>query len=247
MRRVLSIFFVLSVFVAASGLLYAQSASHAIFQVSTWHALKQGVYEGETTFEELKKYGDFGLGTLNGLDGEMIALDSEFFQIKADGRVYSIAADDRKTPFAVVTFFKPDKKLSLPRVSNMKELQENLDRMLTPSDKPLAIRIGGDFKYVKVRSVPRQEKPYPGIEEALKHQTVFELTDVRGTLVGFHFPKYMEGMNVPGYHFHFITADKKAGGHTLDCSTAGANVDVASISTISVSFLEDGQDAGSSR
>ena len=246
MRRILSVFLILSIVVAAFGLLYAQSADHSIFQVSTFHALKHGKYDGETTFEELKKHGDFGIGTVNGLDGEVVALNGEFFQIKADGKVYSIA-EQEKTPFAVVTFFKPDKTLSLPRVSDMKELQETLDRMLPSADSILAIRIAGEFKYVKVRSVPRQEKPYPGLAEALKHQTEFELKNVSGTLVGFRFPSYMDGVNVPGYHFHFITADKKAGGHTLDCSTEGANVDAARISNLSVRLLEDGKDARPSR
>jgi acetolactate decarboxylase len=242
MRRIISVFLILSIVVAAFGLLYAQSADHSIFQVSTFHALMHGKYDGETTFEELKKHGNFGIGTVNGLDGEVVALNGEFFQIKADGKVYSIA-DQEKTPFAVVTFFKPDKRFSLPRVSGLNELQAALDRMLPSADGILAIRIAGEFKYVKVRSVPRQEKPYPGLAEALKHQTEFELKNVRGTLVGFRFPRHMDGVNVPGYHFHFITADKKAGGHTLDCSAEGANVDAARISNLSVRLLEDGNDA----
>ncbi|MEW6113533.1 MAG: acetolactate decarboxylase [Thermodesulfobacteriota bacterium] len=246
MRRIFSILAVLFVVAVAFGLLYAQSADRSIFQVSTWHALKQGMYDGETTYGELKKHGDFGIGTVNGLDGEMVALHHEFFQIRADGRVHTIT-DDKKTPFAIVTFFKPDKTFTLPRVSDMKELREALDRMLDPSAKPCAIKIDGEFTYVKIRSVPRQEKPYPGIDDALKHQTFFELKNVRGTLVGFRFPGYMGGVNVPGYHFHFITADKKAGGHALDCSTTGANVEVAVISSLSVRFLEDGKDAGSAR
>jgi acetolactate decarboxylase len=130
----------------------------------------------------------------------------------------------------------------LPQVSGMNELQAALDRMLPSAAAILAIRIAGEFKYVKVRSVPRQEKPYPGLVDALKHQTEFELKNVRGTLVGFRFPRYMDGVNVPGYHFHFITEDKKAGGHTLDCSTEDANVDVARISGLSVRLLEDSRD-----
>jgi acetolactate decarboxylase len=242
MRRILSVFLTLSILVAAFGLLYAQSADHSIFQVSTFHALKKGNYDGETTFEELKKHGDFGIGTLNGLYGEMLALDGEFFQIKADGKVYAIP-DEAKTPFAVVTFFKGDYAVAFAQAGDMKDLQKALDTILPLTDEPCAIRVDGDFKYIKVRSVPRQEKPYPGLEEALKHQTVFELKNVRGTLVGFRFPSYMQGVNVPGYHFHFITADKKAGGHTLDCSTEGANIDVARVSNLSVRLLEDVKDA----
>jgi len=237
MKRLLHIALVLLIVIAASGLLYAESADRSIFQISTFHALKQGKYDGETTFGELKKHGDFGIGTVKGLDGEMIALNGEFFQIKADGKVYSIP-DEAKAPFAMVTFFKPDKTLSLPLANNMKELQAALDGMLPSSNGVFAIRIDGDFKYMKVRSVPRQEKPYPGLEDALKHQTFFELKNVRGTLVGFRFPKYMDGVNFPGYHFHFITEDRKAGGHALDCSTEGAKVDIATISNLSVKLLQ---------
>ncbi|MGB6063805.1 MAG: acetolactate decarboxylase [Desulfomonilaceae bacterium] len=238
MKRLLAIVFALFIVIAASGLLHAQSANHSVFQVSTLHALMRGMYDGETTFRELKKHGDFGLGTLNGLDGEMVALNGEFFQIKADGKVYRIA-DDRKTPFAVVTFFKADKKLSLQRIKDMKELRATLDRMLPFVQSPCAIRIDGHFKSVKVRSVPRQEKPYQGLEDAVKHQTEFQLKNVSGTLVGFRFPHYMDGVNVPGYHFHFITADRKAGGHTLDCSMERSNADVSLISNLSVALLQD--------
>jgi acetolactate decarboxylase len=246
MKRSRAVLSALCIIIAASGLLYAQSADHSIFQISTLHALKQGKYDGETTFAELKKHGDFGIGTLNGLYGEMVVLNGEFFQIRADGSVHSIAKEE-KTPFAVVTFFKPDKRLTLPQVRDMKELQAALDRLVPASDKPCAIKIDGDFKNIKVRSVPRQEKPYPGLEEAVKHQTVFDLKNVHGTMVGFRFPGYMDGVNVPGYHFHFITADKKAGGHVLDCSPESANVEVALISKLSVRLLEDSEAARASK
>ena len=83
-----------------------------------------------------------------------------------------------------------------------------------------AIRIDGHFGYVKTRSVPRQNKPYPPLVEAVKHQPTFEFRDVRGSLVGFRFPDYVQGLNVSGYHFHFITEDRTAGGHLLECRIA---------------------------
>jgi acetolactate decarboxylase len=243
MRRILSVFLILSIVFAAFGLLHAQSADHSIFQVSTFHALKQGKYDGETTFEELKKHGDFGIGTLNGLYGEMLALDGEFFQIKADGKVYTIP-DEAKTPFAVVTFFKRDYAVAFAQAGDMKDLQKALDTILPLTDEPCAIRVDGDFKYIKVRSVPRQEKPYPGLEEALKHQTEFELKNVRGTMVGFRFPAYMDGLNIPGYHFHFITADKKAGGHVLNCSfEEDAEAYASLIPNLSVRLLKNSNPA----
>jgi len=59
--------------------------SNTLFQTSTISALLEGVYDGETTYKALKQYGDFGLGTFDGLDGEMIGLEGKFYQVKADG------------------------------------------------------------------------------------------------------------------------------------------------------------------
>jgi acetolactate decarboxylase len=235
MRKLSAIFLIPILLLALSGLLYAQSADHSVFQVSTFHALKQGILDGYTNFGELKRHGDFGLGTLNGLDGEMVALNGEFFQIKADGKVHSIP-DDAKTPFAVVTFFRRHKKVSLPRVDDLKEFQNILDHIQTDRDSILAIKAGAVFEQIKVRSPRRQAKPYPRLEEALKGQAEFELKNVEGTLVGFRFPKYMDGVNVPDYHLHFISTDKKAGGHVMDCSAKDANVEIAVISNLSLRF-----------
>src|ERR671914_2354086 len=79
---------------------------HTLFQTSTVDALLEGKYEGDVSFAELGDRGDFGLGTLVALDGEMIALDGSFYQVKADGRAYAVDGGTR-TPFAVVTFFEP--------------------------------------------------------------------------------------------------------------------------------------------
>ncbi len=45
----------------------------------------------------------------------------------------------------------------------------------------------------------------------------------------------MKGINVPGYHFHFITEDKKAGGHLLECQTENIRI---GIDYTSNSYLE---------
>jgi acetolactate decarboxylase len=78
------------------------------------------------------------------------------------------------------------------------------------------VRVDGRFDYVKTRSVPRQRKPYPPLAEVVESQPTFELHDVQGSLLGFRFPIYAQGINVAGNHFHFITADRDAGGHVLE-------------------------------
>ena len=187
---------------------------HTLFQTSTIDALLDGNYDGDVSFSELGERGDFGLGTLDALDGEMISLDGDFYQIKSDGVAYPIDRRTR-TPFAVVTFFEPNLSRTLGR-TDLVGLCARVDRFFDPN-VCCAVRVDGHFEYVRTRSVPRQRKPYPPLVEVVKSQPVFELYDVRGSLVGFRFPDYAQGLNVAGYHFHFITADRRSGGHVLDC------------------------------
>jgi len=199
-----------------------------LFQTSTLQALMAGVYDGDLTYQELARHGDFGLGTFDALDGEMIALDGAFYQIRADGRVYPVAGA-MKTPFAEVTFFKADRTHTIEMPMNLRQLLDYVDKLLPSPNLPYAIRIDGVFTSVKTRSIPRQQKPYPPLAAAAEKQAVFELAGVKGVIVAFRHPAYLAGINMPGYHCHFITADRRAGGHLLDCRVEGATVAVAAL------------------
>jgi acetolactate decarboxylase len=189
---------------------------HLGFQVSTLGALNIGVYEGAATLAELKPHGDFGLGTFEGLDGEMVVLNGKFYQIKTDGVAYPVA-DEVRTPFSAVTFFHGERSLRLTGQMTYQELQQQINKQLTTPNLPYAIRLQGTFHYLKVRSVPKQTPPYRPLSGVVsQQQSVFELRNVRGTLVGFRLPQFLKDVNVAGYHFHFITSDRKAGGHLLD-------------------------------
>lgn len=146
----------------------------------------------------------------------MVALEGAFYQIKVDGRAYPVS-ESMKSPFSVVTFFDIDTIRALNKELDFGQLQEYLDTLLTNKNLFYAVKIRGIFKYVKTRSVPMQEKPYPKLLEAVKKQRIFEFHNVEGTIGGFRCPDYVKGVNVPGYHLHFLTEDKKAGGHLLDC------------------------------
>jgi acetolactate decarboxylase len=196
---------------------------HTLFQTSTVDTLVEGKYEGDVSFAELEGRGDFGLGTFDALDGEMICLDGSFYQVQADGRAYAVDGNAR-TPFAVVTVFEPDTAQTLSKPMDFEALCEHLDKVIGGGATCCAIRVDGRFDYVTTRSVPRQRKPYPPLVEVVKHQPTFELREVSGSLVGFRFPDYAQGLNVSGYHFHFITADRSAGGHVLECRLASGEL-----------------------
>jgi acetolactate decarboxylase len=211
---------------------------HSIFQLSTITALLEGVYDGDHTYGELRAHGDFGLGTFNALDGEMIAFDGEFYQIRSDG-VARPVRDDQKTPFATVLFFRPTIHQEVEEAMDFAQLKEYLDRVVGSPNLFFAVRIDGSFAHVTTRSVPRQEKPYPHLAEVAHDQPTFELVDVEGTVVGFRFPDYAQGMNFPGYHVHFITKDRAAGGHVLDLHLRRGRVAIDPTSDFHLALPDD--------
>jgi len=196
-----------------------------LFQVSTIDALMQGVFDGFYSFDDLKEQGDFGIGTFDALDGEMVALDGKYYQVRADGVAYPVQGN-MTAPFATVTRFEVDQTASVENAANFSELARQIDLYLPSRNAFYALRIDGTFPYVQTRSVPRQEEPYPRLADAVKNQSVFEFSNVTGSVVGIWAPDFARGVNVPGYHLHFITEDRKAGGHILEIQVANATAQV---------------------
>ncbi len=199
-----------------------------IVQISTIDALLQGVYDGTTPLSNLKTYGDFGIGTFNELDGEMILLDGVFYQVKADGKVYT-PGENVQTPFATVTFFQPEDSLEVSGL-DYPGLKSILDSLIESPNLFYAIRLTGTFSYVKTRSVPGQRQPYRPLVEVTANQPEFTSRSVSGTLLGFYSPPFVKGINVPGYHLHFLSDDKTAGGHLLEFKLKKANVKLQPVS-----------------
>lgn len=193
----------------------AAPARDTLYQTAPIDALLAGVFDGAVPLGALRVHGDFGLGTFNGLDGEMILLDGAFWQATADGQVRT-PDDAARTPFAAVTFFDRDLALAGVPAGSLAILQKELDARLPSPNLFYAFRADGVFARVKCRSVPRQQPPYPLMTVAAKQQAVFEFANVRGTLLGFRCPAFCRGLNVPGYHFHFLSDDRRHGGHVLE-------------------------------
>jgi acetolactate decarboxylase len=225
----------LALTLAASGC--ASRPGGVVYQNATIDALLDGNYDGDVTMTQLLRHGDFGLGTFDHLDGEMLVLRGRVFQVRSDGRAYTVAGDGR-TPFAAVTFFHPDEKLAIGKdggsAIDYAALQKKLDAMRPADGHAYAFLIDGRFATVRTRSVPRQQPPYRRLVDVVKQQPVFELKECNGTLVGFWFPESMRHLNVPGYHFHFLTDDQSAGGHVLDLTVRDAEVRIQSLSTIRI-------------
>src|SRR4051794_8390113 len=198
----------------------ALQVEHAtLFQVSTTGALVEGIFQGVVAVGTLKEHGDFGLGTFADLDGEMVALDGHYYQVRSSGAVAE-APDTALVPFAVVTRFQAERTMDLPAFASLDALQAALDAVRDSSNLFFALRASGTFDYVKTRAVCKAEAPTT-LVQAAQTQAEFEFEHITGTLVGFWTPEYAKTVNVAGYHLHFLSADHQHGGHVLACRGTG--------------------------
>jgi acetolactate decarboxylase len=201
--------------------LHPEHESHVLFQASTIGALLEGAFDGDVTFDELAGHGDLGLGTLNGLDGEMIAIDGRFYRADLDGLIEEIPPSER-TPFAAMAWFEPSLEREIDGPLDYAAFLAELDAVAADPEASCALRVDGEFEHVRARSVPRQYPPYRPLADVVADQHVFEFRDVEGSLVGFRFPDYARGLEAEGYHLHFIDAEREHGGHVLECRPRAA-------------------------
>lgn len=191
-------------------------------QYSTIDALLAGSYDGVTDSRELLRHGDFGIGTFQSLDGEMIVLDGVVYQARSDGKIYTPGRIG--SPFASVMFFRPEATRKIDGPVTFEQFQAFVNKAVPNPNVFCAIKAEGVFTAVTYRSVPAQSKPYPPLSEVVKHQPVFTLKNVEGTLVGYRLPPFVKGINVPGFHLHFISKNHSSGGHVLKFNLAGGTL-----------------------
>ncbi len=190
---------------------FAADKPAVISQMGLLAAVEAGAVAGDATYGELSKDGDFGVGTFNNLDGEMVALDGKFYQYWPGGKTKP-ADLNSKTPFAEIVKFKKQSSLDIPNTMDFTTLQTTLDKELKNKNIPYAIRIDGEFQVLKLNS----RFPVGSPEAADPSKRNYQVENVKGTLVGFWFPGDLVSLTRPGYHFHFISSDKKVAGHVLD-------------------------------
>lgn len=188
---------------------------HTLYQVSTATALVEGIYQGAVQVGTLRAHGDLGLGTFEDLDGEMVIVDGHFFQVRSDGSVTDVQ-DNVLSPFAAITAFSADQAITLDDCPDLSHLTAQFDTLRSTDNFFYALRVDGTFDYIHARAMRRTKEGVPLVQAAAV-QPEFEFQNISGTLVGFWTPEYAKSLNVPGYHLHFISADRAHGGHLLQC------------------------------
>ncbi len=215
---------------------YLKTPVHTLFQVSTSGALVAGVYSGAVSVKSLLEHGDFGIGTFAGLDGEMVVLDGHVYRVQGTG-VVSEAPATAEAPFAVVTKFSSDASLTVQSIGNFEELQKRCDTLRTSGNIFYAFRLDGMFRQIRTRAVnPAQEGA--GLVDAAKAQSDFHFTAIEGTLVGLWSPGFSSAFSVSGYHFHFLSKDRRNGGHLLDCEADSLQIQMEALTDFHLALPE---------
>ena len=202
------------------------SDRETFFQVSLLQGLTFGDYYGSVPVKDLKLKGDAGLGTFDGLDGEMIMLDGSVYKAKGDGTV-ELADDSEMIPFCGITFLDDDITWSVENIETYNQLIDILNQKVEENGKNrfYAARIAGRFSEMNVRSEYAQQEPYKPLAKVLEtDQTFYDYSDIDGTIVAMYCPPYMSDLNASGWHLHFISDDKTKGGHVLGLHIEKADI-----------------------
>ena len=215
---------------------------HTMYQVSTLQALALGYSRSVITVEELLKHGDTGLGTFEDVNGEMILIDGRCFRATNDGSVTE-AEMTRGVPFASVSYIKDERKFDISGITNIAKLKDALNLKIEEDfglNSMHLCRIDGEFNCVKARSETGRHSHHISLKEVLDgNQKDFVFDNIKGSLVCVYHPDYMDGINAPGWHFHFVSEDRTKGGHVFEIDLKKASVSLCKITGIQIQLPKE--------
>lgn len=187
-----------------------------IYQIGVLPAFMNGIYEGDIPFKKIEKLGDLGLGTVNGLKGELVVLDGDYYQMDESGRASKVNPLDA-TPFTIVTKLTLFKTVSLEHINNLDEVSKCIEKVMDTPNVFYMFRIDGVFSDVHLRSEHCEMMTHQPLYELLPSiQKKFTLEKSEGTIVGTFCPAYSAGFTIQNFHYHYINRDRTFGGHVFD-------------------------------
>jgi len=195
-------------------------AENEIYQFSVMSALMSGLASPSSSIpvSELLTHGDFGVGTFESMDGEMVVLDSKAYQFRGDGSTHEVSPS-QLAPFAMVSHFSPQvtKTQNLPSKA---ALQETIEQTLPAAKNAFVLfKVHGVFERIKIRAIHAQSYSGQPLIALTEGQMIREFRGVTGTIVGLRSPRWSNGVSVVGVHAHFINEERRSGGHILELST----------------------------
>lgn len=222
---------VLIIILSMTGILHGDetNSSSVLYQAGSFAIFEKGEYSEVFSIDEMNHLGNFGVGGFEDMDGELLQLDGTVYQITKDGLV-NTPPGDTGVCFGNTLNFTPESSYTIQETSTLEELYAVIKESLPDPEQIYAVRVDGPFTNLSFKSIPIQEKPYPPLSAVIDNQSIFHLENATGTIAGFWFPNWMDGVNYAGFHLHFITDERDAGGHIL---TAESGVNTLSIQQVS--------------
>ena len=213
----------------------APTPSGWVSQIGTFDYLVQPDYDGLAPVRDGVRGATIGLGTFDRLDGELVLIGGTTYRVGIDG-IPRVVSTSRTTPWVEAVRFTPQASMRVPAGTECSALAPLIDDLAGTTGGMVAARLIGTFDVLTARSVPAQSQPYLPLADVVATQTVFPLTDVSATLVGFRTGPDLMGVGAPGLHLHGLTKARDAGGHILGC-TVGTDVRLSIQRTLGVRIL----------
>lgn len=196
-----------------------------LFQVSFTDAIMSGLQNGTADAADLVREGKYGLGTPVMPGGELIIVDGEVYVCNPCGKTTKVRGDT-SVNFAVVADESESFSFELENTEGYENVRKKIERMITESAGNLnhfclAI-MRGRFARVNIRTneFHISDGKYVFPQEYSDHE------ELHATAVGFYCPEYTAGLNMPGWHFHIISDDRRTGGHVMDMSPGKVAVSI---------------------
>ena len=213
-----------------------------MYQVSTLQALALGYSRAVINVGKLLQEGDTGLGTFEDINGEMIVMDGHCYRADKSGCV-TVVASETGVPFAAVAKLYGEQQFQLKDMPDISSIRTELTRKIEERfglNSMHIVRIDGKFIKVDARSEAPYRSHHVSLKEVLsKTQEAFVFENIRGSLVGVYFPDYMDGINMPGWHLHFLSEDRSKGGHVFDVSMKEGAAKVDKLTNIFINLPKE--------
>lgn len=211
-----------------------------VYQHGTLSLLVPGLFTGTETIGTLLQHGDYGIGTLEHLDGELIIVDGEAYQASQDGLIHHLPAS-QTVPFATVHFDQPRSTVTVHDMHQM-DVERYLLNHYPYKNVFFAVKLTGEFSHMKTRVVPKQSRPYPPLTAASKVQPIFEQNNTHGTVIGYFAPPLFSGVAVAGYHLHYLNDQHDFGGHILEYALTSGELSIQPFAALHQHFPLDNED-----
>ncbi len=198
--------------------------TEVIYSYSVLAGLNNSIFSGNLKIADFKTKGDLGLGTYEGLNGEMVFLDGTAWQVLENGNIVE-ADNETTTPYAVSTFFEEDGFVNISDTINYEKLKTIILDTKSSENYFYAFKITGKFDSILCGGAPKQDKPYTKtLGEIVSARPKFTGENISGTIVGFYSPAYVGEVTLAGFHLHFISDDRSIGGHLIDFKSSDLKI-----------------------